>query len=306
MVRKMKWKKLDFNYNSRGIIDGFHGAAVPQAFQLHDNVYRIYYSARNDNNQSHIFYLTLDISNLSILDVCEEPILAPGALGCFDDSGTLMSWIGKVHDEYWLYYCGWNLGKTVPFRNSIGLAVSKDGIHFERKFDGPVVDRTYKEPHFCTNPWVLLENGKFRMWYLSCVEWRIKNGEIQHRYHLKYGESSNGIDWQRDGVVAIDFENDSEYAISRPSVIKGEHGYHMWFAHRGEKYRIGYARSEDGISWDRHDEEVGITVSENNFDNDMICYPAVFRHGDDYYMLYNGNEYGMTGFGIAKLIEGEI
>lgn len=306
MVRKMKWEKLYFKYNSNEFIDGFCGAAVPQAVPLEGNIYRIYYSARNKKNQSHIFYLDIDVTSMSIVNICGEPILSPGALGCFDDSGTMMSWLGKVHNEYHLYYIGWNLGKTVPFRNSVGLAISKDGVHFQRKFEGPVLDRTYREPHFCASCWILPEGDTLRLWYLSCVGWRIIDGEVQHKYHIKYAESHDGINWQRDGRVAIDFADDSEYAISRPCIIKGENGYHMWFSHRGEKYRIGYAHSNDGISWDRHDELAGITVSDKGFDDDMICYPAVFRHGKEYYMLYNGNAYGQTGFGIAKLVEGEI
>jgi hypothetical protein len=33
----------------------------------------------------------------------------------------------------------------------------------------------------------------------------------------------------------------------------------------------------------------------------MICYPAVFELNGNTYMLYNGNGYGKTGFGIAIL-----
>ena len=54
------------------------------------------------------------------------------------------------------------------------------------------------------------------------------------------------------------------------------------------------------------DDQSGITISEKGFDDIMICYPNVFKFKNEYYMLYNGNRYGMTGFGIAKLVEGEI
>jgi hypothetical protein len=33
----------------------------------------------------------------------------------------------------------------------------------------------------------------------------------------------------------------------------------------------------------------------------MIEYPFVFDHADQRYMLYNGNGYGKTGFGLAIL-----
>ncbi len=33
----------------------------------------------------------------------------------------------------------------------------------------------------------------------------------------------------------------------------------------------------------------------------MICYPFIFDHKGKRYMLYNGNDYGKTGFGLAVL-----
>jgi hypothetical protein len=43
-------------------------------------------------------------------------------------------------------------------------------------------------------------------------------------------------------------------------------------------------------------------VSEEGWDSEMMCYPYVFDHKGERYMLYNGNGYGKSGFGIAKLI----
>ena len=46
---------------------------------------------------------------------------------------------------------------------------------------------------------------------------------------------------------------------------------------------------------------MGMDVSPNGWDSEMICYPYVFDHGRNRYMLYNGNGYGKTGFGLAVL-----
>jgi hypothetical protein len=75
----------------------------------------------------------------------------------------------------------------------------------------------------------------------------------------------------------------------------------MWFSHRGEHYRIGYAESDDGIRWTRMDSEVGLTVSDSGWDSVGLCYPYVFDHKGTRFMLYNGNEYGKSGFGLAVL-----
>ena len=81
----------------------------------------------------------------------------------------------------------------------------------------------------------------------------------------------------------------------------------MWYSYRGQKnietYRIGYAESSNGVNWTRKDNLVGIDVSADGWDSEMICYPYVFIHNNEIFMVYNGNGYGRSGFGIAKLEE---
>ena len=101
------------------------------------------------------------------------------------------------------------------------------------------------------------------------------------------------------GLVAIDLSSEDEYAISRPSVIKESGVWKMWYSYRGDAYRIGYAESLDGRAWIRKDEYSGIETSKTGWDSEMIEYPFVFRHDGELYMLYNGNNYGESGFGLA-------
>jgi hypothetical protein len=132
----------------------------------------------------------------------------------------------------------------------------------------------------------------------------MREGKPEHKYHIKYAESRDGINWEREGLVAIDFANDQEYAISRPSVIHDSDRWRMWYSFRGQSYRIGYAESENGRQWKRLDAQVGINVSTAGWDSEMIEYPFVFDHKGQRYLLYNGNGYGKTGFGLAVLAHG--
>jgi hypothetical protein len=75
----------------------------------------------------------------------------------------------------------------------------------------------------------------------------------------------------------------------------------MWYSYRGKRYRIGYAESSDGLHWIRKDNETGIHVSRSGWDSKMIEYPFVFDHQGSRYLLYNGNDYGKTGIGLALL-----
>jgi hypothetical protein len=107
--------------------------------------------------------------------------------------------------------------------------------------------------------------------------------------------------------MCLPFADEYEYAFGRPSVIRCGETYYMWFAHRATKtadtYRIGFASSRDGRHWERNDAISGIDVSTSGWDSEMICYPGVFVHQGFVYMLYNGNGYGSSGFGLAVMEE---
>ena len=108
----------------------------------------------------------------------------------------------------------------------------------------------------------------------------------------------DGIDWRRDGVVAIDFPAATNMDFSAV-VLRDPDRWRMWYSFRGPSYRIGYAESPDGIRWERRDGEAGIDVSPSGWDSEMLEYPFVFDHQGRRYMLYNGNDYSRTGFGLA-------
>jgi hypothetical protein len=304
----MSWQKkgMIFTPEEHSHTKGLTHAAVPFADHLGKDRYRIYFSPRDTQNRSQINYFELDIDNpKEILKVSEAPLLSSGEPGTFDDAGVMSSWLVNREGEKWLYYIGWNLSVEVPFRNSLGLAISKDeGNTFERYSEGPVLDRSIYDPAFVASACVLPENDKWRMWYLSALSWdRDSADKYQHKYHIKYAESVDGISWERTGQVCIDFKDEGEYAISSPSVLKDSGIYRMWYSYRGETYRIGYAESLDGVEWIRKDSEVGIDISERGWDSQMIEFPHVFDHNGALMMLYNGNDYGRTGIGLAVLNE---
>lgn len=305
----MKWSKLGKIFCAENHSDWLYShAMIPIPEQIEGDLYRIYFSSRDKLNRGYGAYLEIDMrSPTKVLRVHEHPILEPGALGCFDDSGALPNSIVNVDGRKMLYYTGINLGVTVKIRNSIGLAEwNESKHHFERCFDGPVIDRTRNQPHFVATPEVHYENNHYRAWFTSCVGWKATENEAKHFYNLEYAESEDGIIWQRDGTIAIDFLDEFEYALGVPRVIKDNDLYKMWFCSRATRdcptYRIRYATSKDGSTWDRQDDHlVGIDVSESGWDSEMICYPFIFDHKGQRYMLYNGNGYGKTGFGLAVL-----
>jgi len=298
----MKWKKMGLIIRPTGKYDWMIShAMVPVAEWRHGDVYRVYFSGRDAQNRSLIGYAEIDLKEpYIILKFSEKPVLGLGTLGCFDDNGVTPSWIVDDGGRKYLYYIGWNKGLTVRMSLVAGLAVSVDGGEsFKRVFKVPILDRTNEEPYTLnTGSCVLIEDGLWRMWYVSGVEW--VNPDLP-RYNIKYAESHDGLHWERPGIVCIDFGSPDEHALARPCVRKEGDIYKMWYSYKGRDYRIGYAESEDGIHWERLDHEAGIDVSPSGWDSEMIEYAFVFQHKSLKYMLYNGNNYGHDGIGLAIL-----
>lgn len=300
----MKWVKKGLIFAPDGKLDWMvTHASMPFAERIRNNIYRVYFCGRNEQCRAQMGYLEIDIDEpREILHITEKPALELGSLGAFDDTGVWPSWMIHCGDTAYMYYTGRMAGMTVPFYSCIGLAISRDGGKtFERLSRAPVIGRNNVDPYLIATPAILFEDNGWRMWYSSGDRWVMINGEPKHYYNIKYAESRDGTNWDRDGTVCIDFKSEDEYAIGRPCVLKDEGIYKMWYSYRGESYRIGYAESRDGISWQRKDYEVGIDVSDSGWDSEMICYAYVFDHEGTKYMLYNGNGYGRTGLGYAVL-----
>lgn len=272
---------------------------IPTPMRIEGDIYRIYFSGRDERNRSHIGYATVSLGDVpAVVDYSQEPVLCPGRLGCFDDNGVTPSCIIRLSpEELALYYIGWNPGSTVRMHLFGGLAISQDnGRTFKRWSEAPILERTQEDPLLNTAPWVVKDGDHYRIFYVSGCEW--KNKDLP-RYNIKTGTSSNGKVWERKGDVAIDFKDAGENALARPFVLKDGALWRMWFAYKGSSYKIGYAESVDGVHWDRLDDRANIECSQSGFDNEMIEYAAIIKARGREYMLYNGNNYGYDGIGLA-------
>jgi len=274
-------------------------AMIPTPQYKENGIFRIFYSGRNENNQSIISFADIDLTNEpKVINYSQKPVLGVGKLGCFDDNGVTPSCVISLSDkEMALYYIGWNPGSTVRMHLFGGLAISKDnGEVFKRWSEAPIIERSITDPYLNTAPWVVKNKNQFQMFYVSGCGWIHKD---LPRYNIKTAFSKDGKKWDRQGHVCIDFKNEGENALARPYVIFHENIWKMWFAYKGENYRLGYAESLDGIDWRRLDHKVGISTSSDGFDSEMIEYAAVIPYKNKFFMLYNGNNYGYDGILLA-------
>ncbi len=300
----MKWIKKGLIFKPKDNLEWMVShAAIPFAQHISENKYRVYCSGRDNTGCSQIGFFEFNLDNpTEIITISEKPVVSLGSIGSFDDRGLTNSWLVEHKGKQYLYYSGWTLGVTVPFYFYVGLAISDNkGLTFKKVSPSPILERNEVDPFLTATPCILIEGNIWWMWYISGVKWELENNQAKHYYHIKYAESQDGINWERKGKVCIDFKSPDEYAIARSCVLVKNGMYRMWYCYRGSEYKIGYAESKDGLTWERKDKNVGISESSSGWDSEMLAYPFVFEHQEKLYMLYNGNGYGKSGIGLAVL-----
>jgi hypothetical protein len=296
------WRRLGLIGSAAGAASwAVSHSALPALSPRSDGQWDLYLSTRDKEGRARIARGRFRVEPTPIIeDVQTTPVLDLGALGTFDDRGVTMSSIVSAQGRRYLYYTGWMLGVTVPFYLAAGLAVSDDGgATFRRLSQAPLLDRNEVDPFLTASPFVMIDNGVWRMWYVSGSAWTLVNGTPRHSYHIKYAESQDGVDWTRSGLICLDYASEEEYAFARPYVRHDAGRYRMWYAVRGQRYRIGYAESADGLRWTRLDQERGLDASGSGWDSEMVEYPWLFEQNGREYMLYNGDDYGRSGVGLA-------
>lgn len=278
-------------------------AALPTKLKISGEQYRIFFSSRDADNRAHVGWFDIDFSDdARVIRVAEKPVLLPGDYGFFDDSGVqACSAVTAENGDIYLYYLGWNVGQKSPlFYTAMGLAISTDGgTTFKKYSDAPILQRSRYDPWMVSGGTVLREESGWIMYYLSGYKFEFTDDGPISWYNIKIARSDNGIDWKRNGDVALDLQ-DGETNISRMTISQTGGVYRAWFPVKKlrSEYRCGYAESKDGFSWMRND-AMGLETSASGWDSDAIDKMEVIRANDKLYMLYNGNNFGKDGIGLA-------
>jgi predicted GH43/DUF377 family glycosyl hydrolase len=186
----------------------------------------------------------------------------------------------------------WYTGqKAESQRKAIGLAASRDSVHWERVEGNPVFSPAggwEKDAVQC--PHVLYEGGTYRMWY--------SGGETYEPDAIGYAESEDGIHWRRDPANPVlrpiaGWESDRVAAVC---VVPRENDYLAFYIGFGEGFeeaQIGMARSADGIhDWERYPGNPIIKPSPpGSWDDCNVYKPYVVRFHDRWYLWYNASRF---------------
>lgn len=317
----MNWRKLGRIFDpSRHHLPNNCGqfAQSPQTLMF-DHFVRVYFSTRsidpsNGKYLSHIAFVDFDKNLRDIVRVSDQTVVTLGALGCFDEHGIFPMNVVRHAGLVYGYTCGWSRRVSVSVETAIGLAISRDeGLTFERHGSGPVLAASVHEPNLVGDGFVKIVDGVFHMWYIFGTGWKRYDAQSapDRTYKIGHATSPDGVQWRKEEarqIIPDVLGTDESQAL--PTVIEIDGIYHMFFCYRhshdfrsnrARGYRIGHAYSSDLMNWHRDDSNPHLDVSPGDWDGDMLCYPHAFECDGGVFLLYNGNEFGRHGFGLAQL-----
>ena len=299
-----RWKKLGQLYAPKE--SGQHPkllshAANPLPVHMSGDVYRIFFSGRDYQNRSSVGAVDVDIVQRKVITEHYYPFFEYGPVGSFYSDGVSIGNCYEANGVRYMCFMGWQNPPSGHWRGKIGRLIVTPELELQLDGQEPFMGRDSTDSISLSYPWVHARaSGGFDMWYGSTLTWDAGNGEMVHV--IQHASSDDGRNWSQTGL-SVPHKLGVAQAFSRPTVMLNDGGdFEMWFSYRngvGEKYRIGYAKSGDGRNWTLDLNGAGLGVSQTGWDSEMIEYPFVFEHNGAWYVLYNGNGYGKTGFGLA-------
>ncbi|MEQ8304022.1 MAG: hypothetical protein RIB47_11565 [Cyclobacteriaceae bacterium] len=312
------WDKLGRVYNPHDFenrSDWMYEFSQAPCTLIFDDFVRVYFGSRpkRDANGQFVTYSSyVDLNRRNLFKIerfAKKPVLKLGNLGCFDEFGTYPLSVINKGNEIWGYYAGWTRCESVPFNVGIGLGISKDkGETFRKIGEGPILPYSLHEPFVLSGPKIRKFGDTYYLFYIAGRNWLLVSGKPEISHKIRMAVSSDGLNWTKVNKDLIPDgwgENESQ---ASPDIFYANGKYHMFFCgwlpsnfRITRKRLIGYAFSTDLMNWVRDDSKVGITLSGNGWDSEMVAYPHVFELDGETYMLYIGNEVGRYGFGLAKL-----
>jgi hypothetical protein len=242
-----------------------------------------------------------------VVGEAREAALRAGPTGSFDVNGVVPCAVAAVGDEIRLYYAGYSPPADAAERFRVFSGIAAAPRHaadaFTRLRAEPLLPTSADEGLFRVVHSILPFGDRWRCWYGAGHEFRRGRTKLLPVYDIRQMESPDGLEFPDAGEIAVPLGSPEEHRVGRPYVVAWDNGWRMFFGAGTEEtvYRLTFADSADARRWRRHDGRLGLEVSDDGFDSQMMAYPAAVTTRAGTFLFYNGNGYGRDGFAVAAL-----
>ncbi|MFM7111336.1 MAG: glycosylase [Planctomycetota bacterium] len=199
-----------------------------------------------------------------------QPFFGPAKPGSWDAAIRERGWILKDGEGWRLWYTGYDGTKTG--RRMLGLATSRDGLHWNRHPANPII-----RDHWVEDVMVVADGSRLLM---------VAEGE---RDRAQLFESADGIAWKRHGTLDVRLASGEpipDGPFGTPVLWK-DHDRWCLFYERMDK-GVWLATSSDLKLWKNHSDAPVLVPGPAAHDHDMIAMNQIIRHKGRYYASYHG------------------
>lgn len=183
-----------------------------------------------------------------------------------------------------LWYTGWSANSGVVFTSS-----STDGRSW--LFDDECTFGGRRIADMLT-PDVTATSTGYLMYSLHRFLADDHDGGSAYHLALARATSANGIAWSAPVDVLPELTSGWDRIPGEPSIVTLPNGsQRLYYAAREEQRgvsAIGFASSEDGVTWTRHGEPVLVHGAAREFDELAVSGPSVVHDGKRFVMFYRG------------------
>jgi len=226
------------------------------------------------------------------------PLIPQGPAGAWDSHDALNPSVVLAGGTFYNFYSGFD-GKTWQ----TGLATSTDGVTWRK--EGKVLSpnpATWEGEYIAANGSALHVGQEFFYWY---------HAGPRETPRIGLARSSDGRTWQKHPAPVLETGprgSWDERGVADPYVIQIKGTFYLYYLgqDRARQQRIGVARSQDGISWEKLRVNPVLELGETGeFDEDALGEPAVWMSHGAYWMLYTGRDRtGIRRLGLAQSSDG--
>ena len=299
-----RWERLGLVYEAPGTGDMRSHAMLPTPVLLDDRI-RVFFAACDELSRGRIYFVDLDRDDPRRIIACDQrPALDLGHPDSFDDRGVNPSQVLVRDGKLLLYYIGWRrISDAVPYTLFAGLAVSEDqGVTFRRQGTGQILHPASDERYFRTAPFVFRQAHAWGMLYIGGgTFFDGGNSKRLPRYSLCRTHSQDGYRWTEAPSLPLLLPDEArgEIGFGRPILWHEQGQASLMISVRTERgYTLrNIVDDAGGLRWT--DVLPGVV---EDWEASMICFGAPCVVDDWEYLFYNGNQFGRSGFGLARRV----
>ena len=269
------------------------------------NLFDFYITGIDREGRSRIGHALWDPdSPHKLLEIDNNPCIELGHPGTFSENGTSYPSVIKIENKYYMFFTGWQLGKTVPFYNNLGLAFcTSSGGPFKYVSKAPIFPLSETEPYGIGSCNVSFDNKNkiYRLFYTSFQKFIEKEEKVHHKYCIKYTQSKFVNKWSSSDKFILKNTSENDSKICKPTFVDNKN---MLFCQRGieSNYKIFSATMRKN-QWKKSNKPIKLVGEKSQWDEESQCYPFIFKYNNTNYLLYSGNNYGQGGLGIAYQVD---